>query len=437
MIKLTRAVIIAGCIAVAATTWVIALGSKSTAEKQLDLINKADALMSDDIFILAVPLLEEAAGYDAAHTSTAEEMLKKAYLALIESRGFARKYTALLDKQIAGKDALPEVFAEAAGYYLKTNAVQQALTILKKGIEKTADEELIKMYEGARYAYETNRNTFDAVTSMYNQTIQVQMDGKWGVSNSEGSMLIPCQYDKTSTFHQNRAVVKKDGIVYTVDKGNNRIAVAPGGTQDFSNFADNRVAILSEYGWRRATSDFEMGDSIFEDFGMYCNGYAPANSAGKWGVIGLGSEWLIPAQYDEVIQDELGRCYGQGAVFVRSGGQVLLYLNGQLQEEIYQDARPFSDEGYAAVKRNGSWGFIDAEGNLVIDYRFDDALSFSGHLAAVKIDRMWGYVSIYGELAIDTVFFEAKSFDSGTAPVLTDRGWQLITLIEYKKEKLL
>lgn len=434
MNKCIRVVIAIVCCVVVASTWVVLMRSKTTAEKQLDLIRRANTLINDGIYILAVPLLEEAAGYNAAHTKVAEEELKKVYLVLIEKRGYPRKYINLLEKQMNRKDASPEVFTEAALYQISQNAKKNALEILRAGIERTADEGLVLLYESQRYDYEISRSAFHEISAIYNQTAAVRRDDKWGVSDTSGTLLIPCEYEKVSTYSQKRAIVKKDGIIYVVDQNNNRIALAPAECTDFCNLSSLRTALMTQDGWRRATPDLELGTSVFEDIGMYSGGYAAAKIDGKWGVVNTGSDWLIPAQHDEIILDELGRCYAQGAVFVLSDETVYLYVNGESKTDTYSAARPFSDEGYAAVCKDGKWGFIDANGNVKIDYEYEDALSFEGHLAAVKKDGLWGYVSLRGEIVIDTVFLEAKSFSGGIAPVLTSLGWQFITLVEYKKE---
>jgi len=165
---------------------------------------------------------------------------------------------------------------------------------------------------------------------------------------------------------------------------------------------------------------------------MYSEGYAAAKSGGKWGVIDRSMGWLIPAEYDDIIRDELGRCYAQGAVFARRGDVVCLFSSGKWMGDVYQDARPFSGESFAAVMKNGKWGFIDTNGAIMIDFEYDEALSFGQHLAAAKNGEYWGYINKYGNMVIDSVFYDAKSFSDGRAPVLTERGWQFITLVEYK-----
>jgi len=414
-------------------SWGVVTNSKSTSEKQLTLINEATALMHSGIYIRAVPLLEEAAGYDATHTKTAESELKRAYLALMDNRGFPRRYTTLLEKQMHRRDAEPYVFLEAANHYLSSSKTSEALLVLKKGIDRTGNNYIIKLYEDNRYLYEMSRISYDDVTAIINDTIQVKSDGKWGLAYADGVIMIPCEYDKISTFSRDRAVVRNGNEIYAIDKDNNRIAVPYETVSDFGNYAESRISLQTDSGWRRATGDFELGTAVFDDIGTYSGGYAAAKHNGRWGVIDFTNQWLIPAEFDEIIQDELGRCYAQGVVFVRQSGNVFMYTNGGFSEEVFEDARPFSDEGYAAVKKNGRWGFVDANGALMISFVFDDALSFGQHLAAVKLGESWGYISLTGSVVIETKFLEAKSFSDGSAPVLTDRGWQFITLLEFMK----
>jgi len=430
--KTVRIIIGAACCGLLVISWLIVINSKSTAEKQLVLIGQAAALTIDGVYIRAVPLLEEAAGYDAAHTITAENELKKVYLGLIGNRGFSRRYTELLEKQMRRKNVQPDVFIEAADYYLRTLKTKEALAVLRAGIEKTGSAELIALYEDSRYAFEVSRTSYESITAIYKMTAQVQTGGKWGIAGADGIIMIPCVYDKISTFHRDRAIVEKDGVIYAIDKDNNRVAAPHETVSDFGNLADDRIPLLIGEGWYRSTGEFECGASMFEDFGMYSEGYAAAKSGGKWGVIDRSMGWLIPAEYDEIIRDELGRCYAQGAVFARRGDMVCLFSNGKWMEDTYQDARPFSGEGFAAVMKNGKWGFIDTNGVVTIGFMYDEVLSFGQHLAAVKNGEFWGYISKYGNMVIDAVFYDAKSFSDGSAPVLTERGWQFITLVEYK-----
>ena len=57
--------------------------------------------VEDEVYVLAVEPLEEAASYDAAYTLEAETTLKDVYQHLLETSGYSAKYKTLLQKQMA------------------------------------------------------------------------------------------------------------------------------------------------------------------------------------------------------------------------------------------------------------------------------------------------------------------------------------------------
>ncbi|GHU93314.1 hypothetical protein FACS1894208_02600 [Clostridia bacterium] len=436
MKKASRILLGVGFLALLLISWAVAANSKSPAQKQSELISQADTLTADQIYVRALPLLEEAAGYKASHTLEAETKLKAVYLELMGQSGIRNKYTALLEKQMSRADVTADIFMETANFYINTNKLRDALSVLKRGITALNDKSLIDFYEAERYAYKVNRISYENVTTIANDKIQVSEDGLWGLANSDGALVIPCEYDKVSNYSNTRAIVKKGSGIFAVDMNNNRIAVLSERASDIGNYGNDRVAILMNDSWQRATGEFSVGSAAFESIGMYSGGYAAAKQGGKWGVVDIGTEWLVPAEYDDIIRDELGRCYAQGAVFAVQGGKVHLLVGGVDTGNVFEDAKPFTDDGWAAVKQNGKWGFIDTSGTFQkgLEPQFEDALSFSGHLAAFKDGELWGYVALTGKIAIKPQFVEAKSFLNGNAPVLTDKGWQFISLVEYKKE---
>jgi len=430
--RTNRLLLLLALIVVFVISWVVVLGAKSPDEKQAELIGQATDYFNDEIYVLAAPILEEAVGYNASHTLEAENMLKRAYLQMIDQRGVRRDYIALLEKQMNRSDYKPEVFIEAAEFYLSSSKYIEAYAVLKDGIAKTQSGELTALYENTRYEYRMGYEIYDDVTQTAGATIGVCRDGLWGIAFSDGELFIPCEYDKVSTFRDGRAVVKKGGVIYAIDRYNNRLALLKKNASDFGNYANNRIPLLIDGKWYRATGDFGIGDTAYDWVGTLRGGRAAALIEGKWGVVDISANLVIPAEYDGVIIDELGQSYARGAVFMKQGNSVYLFVDGVQIGEAYEDAAPFGDEGYAAVKKGGKWGFIDISGEVVIDFRFDEALSFGQHLAAVKQDDFWGYVSMYGEIVIEPTFIQAKSFADGSAPVLTERGWQFITLLEYR-----
>jgi hypothetical protein len=437
MKRANRIFLAIGFIALIAISWAVVLGVQSADEKQTELIERAEEYLEDKVFIYALPLLEQAAGLNAARTSEAEELLKEVYLELIDQRGMRSKYIDLLHKQMSRPDAPHDVFLETANFHMDNSKYREAFAVLRDGIAKTGNEELVDLYEANRYRYRMSFNTYDDVTAIHGNSIGVSRNGLWGVADYSGLLIIPCEYDKISTYSGDRVIVQKDGEIFAVNRDNNRIALLKdeadrflGRVSDFGNFASDRLPVLIDGQWYRINGEFLLGNAAFDWIGTHLNGYAAAKVNGKWGVIDSGSTWLIPAEYDGIIMDELGRSYAQGAVFVKRESSVYLFVNGVQIDGFYEDARPFGNEGYAAVMRNGLWGFINTSGEVKIPFQFDDALSFGQHLAAVQQGELWGYVSLRGEIAIEPMFLQAKSFANGNAPVLTERGWRFIALLD-------
>jgi hypothetical protein len=63
------------------------------------------------------------------------------------------------------------------------------------------------------------------------------------------------------------------------------------------------------------------------------------------------------------------------------------------------------------------WGFIDQQGQLVIDAIFDDVGPFSEGLAAVNKGGKWGYIDREGKMVIEPVYKAAWAFHEGFARV--------------------
>ncbi|APA52029.1 hypothetical protein BLD35_02145 [Campylobacter coli] len=61
-------------------------------------------------------------------------------------------------------------------------------------------------------------------------------------------------------------------------------------------------------------------------------------------------------------------------------------------------------EGLAKVELNRKYGFMDKNGKIVIEPKFDGVGNFSEGLAAVGLNGKWGFIDKNGEFAIKPKF---------------------------------
>ena len=53
-------------------------------------------------------------------------------------------------------------------------------------------------------------------------------------------------------------------------------------------------------------------------------------------------------------------------------------------------------EGFAWVKKDGKWGYINTKGEQIVECKFDSVGNFSEGFAIVKKDGKWGYINTKG-----------------------------------------
>lgn len=72
------------------------------------------------------------------------------------------------------------------------------------------------------------------------------------------------------------------------------------------------------------------------------------------------------------------------------------------------------------------WGYIDANGETVIEPQFDEARSFVAGLAAIRIDNKWGFVNREGQLPVTPLYEDCGDFAEGLAAVQWYGRWGYI-----------
>jgi len=105
------------------------------------------------------------------------------------------------------------------------------------------------------------------------------------------------------------------------------------------------------------------------------------------------------------------------------------YVNSQSGEMVtdyrYQEAKTFS-QGFAAVRWGEYWGFIRENGEELLPCQYAVVESFQDGRAMVQYDRLRGYIDRTGAIVIPMVYLSALSFVHGLASVQKDRDWGFI-----------
>ena len=78
------------------------------------------------------------------------------------------------------------------------------------------------------------------------------------------------------------------------------------------------------------------------------------------------------------------------------------------------------NEGFAAVKKDGKYGYINTKGEQIVECKFDNGGDFNEGFAVVKKDGKWGYINTKGEQIVECKFDNGGDFNEGFAVVKKD-----------------
>ena len=210
---------------------------------------------------------------------------------------------------------------------------------------------------------------YDTMIACGNYLI-VKQNGKSGMLDRRGSVVISPEYDSIKPFYQEYGSKAKPAFDYEA-----AFYVEKDG--------DVRVVNLSR---TDGSSPSKHEDTPYD--------YQRIERNGRYGYINyLGEE--IPCQYDdasEYFSEGLAAVVKNGRFgFIDTQGNVSIPFQFEYRENAYHyydilGYGEFSD-GYASMMKGKKFGAIDRQGNSVIPYEYDEAFRFHNGVAAVmKID---------------------------------------------------
>ncbi|UCG28005.1 MAG: WG repeat-containing protein [Bacteroidales bacterium] len=269
---------------------------------------------------------------------------------------------------------------------------------------------------------------------------RVEENALWGYINQTGEWAIQPVYDDARDFSEGYAAVKTGTYWGYIDKYGNRI-IEPS-FLIAKDFHDGVALVKTTKGFRylSITNTFLPVPDDIELKHDFSDGMAPVVKSKLWGFVNTEGEVIIPPQYSKMRKfteglapvrqnktwgyiDKTGnwvieprfqdaKNFSDGIGLVKKAGQwCYINTNGELlgEGELYIIHHPFH-EGLARTELRGNWGFIDINGNWIIQPEFERARDFSNGYAAVRQNGRWGFTDRNGNMVIPPHFDNAKDF---------------------------
>ena len=349
--------------------------------------------------------------------------------------------------------------------------------------------------------YDENRNLW-----VEENLLRVQKDGKFGLIDLDGKEVLACEYDSIETLKgvKNSIIIKKEALVGLVNSKGESIVPTEyksivAVNQDYKNGyivenAESKFGVITSEGKKALETKYEKIDNIIdgnkyivkeegtwkvasEDDKTYLegkvanvtdmnNGNVIMVDNGKYGVLSLGEEQKIPAEYDNLVyafdnkyiaqkngkygvisvnnetlidfkyaeiihdkQTEYLKAKNENGTydyisktlvtkftlseanekFVKNNyisvkvNNETKYYNYQLEEKTNKDI--YTANTLFVYKENGKYGYKNKEGKVIVDAKYDDAEEQNDcGFVAVKKDGKWGALDQYGKVVSETKY---------------------------------
>lgn len=242
------------------------------------------------------------------------------------------------------------------------------------------------------------------------RAVSVSKDGLYGlVDAGDGSILVPFQYasawalpDYYEVEEESKTTLllrKQDlSVAYTLERGDrfrtlgdDRELLYQNSTlklfdktgapiknlvcdevnvvaQNTDTVGVNRLAVKDGEKWALYDGDGEpVTNAVYDDFNASFKGdYITFRKNGKWGVMDYSGKVTIKPKWDDII------LYERSASLCLAGkwtGTMELDREPEVTQPIYDDVGPFSADGYAYFEKDGKFGLLDDEGNVMMTPR--------------------------------------------------------------------
>lgn len=277
----------------------------------------------------------------------------------------------------------------------------------------------------------------------------VVKNGLWGYIDDDGKVVIEPQYLRAYPFSDGLAkVFDKQGEIKFIDKKNKTI-LSPKYKQ-MGNFSEGLCAVNNEHLGGSFGYIDKKGKVVIpfqhESAGDFKHDFAKVRALGGngKGLINRKGELVIPLLYDEImpltkdriliqtskgfglidekgkeilptsfadiIFDAIGNCFIAAKEY--RGKYVIYDKNAKLlHPDTFDTVLPFNKKGWAAINKNGKWGFLNTKFQYEVPLTYDAvAQDFANDYIAVKKENAYFFMD-KNQKRLDSLTFDYISLN--------------------------
>ena len=257
--------------------------------------------------------------------------------------------------------------------------------------------------------------------------ITINQENKYGLVSYAGSTILENKYEKIHAIYgENNFVISENGKQVVINSKGEKVLTD--GFDKIKQINSDGVVFVKDkkYGFM----DFEKKVLIkpeYQDLKELNAGVLKAKKDNKYGIIDLENKEKLKFKYSDLYYEQSAGFYvaedekynsdildtdlnvklsGIISEINKESGYMKLkiddeykYYNFKFEEKAVKDV--LNANNLFVSKKDGKYGFIDKDGNVVVDYIYDEAQEQNKYgFAAVKKDNLWGAIDRDGKETI-------------------------------------
>lgn len=393
-------------------------------------LQRAQESVEQGLYEQAIECYKEALTYGASEELYL--MIRDVHELLFAEEHTAYFRTAYINDMAEAAGAFPDndlFWLLQAQLYMDGNNPRRAFNVLDEAKTRgVAGEELDALYQELCYMVRVNFRMYSQVKTVLNGYHAVFDGSYWQVLDDYGDELTGKYNFIGLISNHGKGLYTNDidtRLMDSIEVPRARYDITVEEAGYFNENVDLMPVKINGV-WKYMRSDGSFLPGEFEMAGSFDGPQAVAYANGQWILVDdEGGQTALP-EYEDIKLD-LYVCHIQGGVILaRENGKYHIYDTSfqRLGDFEADDMDICIDMGLIAFARNGKWGFVDAEGNVVVEPQYAGAKSFANGFAAVcNEEGLWGFINEANELVIDYAYLDACYFTpSGTCWVSQENG---------------
>lgn len=273
----------------------------------------------------------------------------------------------------------------------------------------------------------------DGVTAIEDRVIVRQItnghgsNAKYGVMNTDGTLVVPLIYDRICEFSEGLAAVYESSPYQYELPGTNIMVTGGNDKIGFIDKTGNMVIpMIYEhiYSTSMIKSDDNAGIGNRKSPG-FSEGLISVDKEGKWGVIDKQGNTVIPFKDNSPVgsfhNGLASFASGEKHGFINSSGEVVISPQYDIVDDFMEGYAIVANDNPASQDGDYLYGAIDTQGNLIVPIQYNYMSRFREGMARVSDKAFgrgkYGFVNTSGNLIVPIQYTKAYSFFDGLAVV--------------------